>query len=68
MRQLPPVIAADGQQEFNLSSLTESALITLNGVILQPADFTIDGERVTLVAPVGAGDEVGAIIFWSSRR
>jgi len=63
MIQLSPAIATDGQKIFTLPRLREPALITINGVILQPSDFAIDGETVRLVAPVAEGDEVGAICF-----
>jgi len=63
MQQLEPVIAKAGESVFRLPGLTRPALVTLNGVILQPADFSIEGEIVRLAAGVGAGDEVGAIVF-----
>ena len=63
MKQLPPVIAKAGQSVFFVPGLAAPALVTLNGMILQPADWSADGERLTLTAPVGAGDEVGVILF-----
>ena len=63
MHQLDPIVATAGQVEFDVPGFALPALLTINGVILQPADFRIEGERVTLAAPVGEGDELGAIIF-----
>jgi len=63
MIQLEPLIAAAGQVAFELPSFALPALVCVNGVILQPADWSADGERVTLVAPLGEGDELGAIVF-----
>lgn len=63
MKQLQPLIATAGQVAFDVPGFALPALVTVNGVILQPADWSADGERVTLVAPLGEGDELGAIVF-----
>lgn len=63
MKQLDPIVATVGQVAFDLPGFALSALVTVNGVILSPADWSADGERVTLVASLGEGDELGAIIF-----
>lgn len=63
MKQLAPAIAEEGQREFDVPGLAAPALVTVNGIILQPADFAFEGERITLVGPLSSGDEVGAIVF-----
>lgn len=63
MKQLDPIVATVGQVEFDVPGFELPALVTVNGTILQPADWSADGERVTLVAPLGEGDELGAILF-----
>lgn len=63
MRQLDPLIATLGQVEFNVRGFALPALVAVNGVLISPADWSADGERVTLVAPLGEGDELGAILF-----
>lgn len=62
MKQLPPIIATAGQVEFDVPGFALPALVTVNGTILQPADWSADGKRIKLVAPVGEGDELGAIV------
>lgn len=66
MRQLTPIIATPGQTEFEIPSgyVPGSLVVTVNGVILQPADFTAtDGRSVSLAAPLSEGDEVGGLVF-----
>lgn len=65
MKQLHPIVAAEGQTEFQiLGGYVPGALIvTVNGIVIQPADFiAIDSRTVLLVAPLGEGDEVGVVI------
>lgn len=63
MLQTDSIIATAGQVEFDVPGFALPALVTVNGTILQPADWSAEGERVTLAAPLGEGDEVGAILF-----
>lgn len=63
MKQLDPIVATSGQVAFDMPGFALPALVTVNGVIISPADWSADGERLTLVAPLGEGDELGVIVF-----
>lgn len=70
MRQLTPIIATPGQTDFEVPGgyTPGSIIVTVNGVVLQPADFTAtDGLTVRLVAPLREGDELGGIVFGETR-
>jgi len=65
MKQLNPAIATDAQQAFHFPAIPFGAaiLVTLNGTILQPGDFTRNGHVITLAQGVRIGDEVGVVVF-----
>ncbi|MFA7597282.1 MAG: hypothetical protein WCY92_13110 [Novosphingobium sp.] len=70
MRQLAPIISKMDQTEFKLPGgyVPGSLIVTVNGIVLQPADFeATDGRTVRLVAELGEADELGGIVFGDVR-
>jgi len=66
MRQINPIISEMDQTEFEIPGgyVPGSLIVTVNGLVIQPADFTAtDGRTVRLVASLGEGDELGGIVF-----
>jgi hypothetical protein len=65
VRQLDPIVAREGQTVFPIAGGYDpgALIVTVNGVIIQPSDFTADGQTITLVAGLRADDEVGAVVF-----
>lgn len=70
MRQLNPIVSSAGQTEFEIPGgyVPGSIILTVNGLVIQPADFiATDGRTVRLVAGLGGGDELGGIVFGEVR-
>jgi len=64
------IIASIGQTEFEIPGgyVPGSIILTVNGLLIQPDDFTApDGRVVRLVAGLGEGDELGGIVWGNSH-